>query len=292
MDERDDLIMNLNKMNLGLMQGRLSPPYLAHYQSFPWDAWEYEFLNASRLHLDYIEWVYDAPYEANSPLGESPDIDKILNISRETGVEVLSICADYFMANRLIFDDGSFNSSALRKLELLVGKARLIGAKHIVLPFVDSSRIESKKQKRGMVSLFKSDISTLADDHGIELHIESDLAPEEFLEILVEIDKPTTIKANHDTGNSAALGWAPVDEFRILGHWIGSIHIKDRLFKGGTVPLGTGSVDFSALARELKNIKYCGSFTLQAARGNTGDEFNTVSSQVEFCRHIIEQLKT
>ena len=40
---------------------------------------------------------------------------------------------------------------------------------------------------------------------------------------------------NYDTGNSAALGYDPDEEFKSYGHKITDLHIKDRL-------LGTGPV--------------------------------------------------
>ena len=47
-------------------------------------------------------------------------------------------------------------------------------------------------------------------------------------------------KANYDTGNSASLGYDPVEELGAYGPRIGSVHVKDRVRGGGTVPLGEG----------------------------------------------------
>jgi hexulose-6-phosphate isomerase len=53
---------------------------------------------------------------------------------------------------------------------------------------------------------------------------------------------------------------------------VGSVHIKDRILGGSTVPLGTGDADFPALAESLGMVAFSGDFILQAARGTSGDE--------------------
>jgi len=105
----------------------------------------------------------------------------------------------------------------------------------------------------------------------VELHLETDLEPRKFKSFLDEIKHPL-IKVNYDSGNSASLGYLPVDEFAAYGDRIGSFHIKDRVLGGGTVPLGAGNVDFSSLRKALIDIDYKGDFVLQVARGIAGEE--------------------
>ena len=66
------------------------------------------------------------------------------------------------------------------------------------------------------------------------------------------------LKVNYDSGNSSSLGYHPRDEFAAYGCRVGSVHIKDRVRGGGTVPLGTGNADFPALFAALKKIAYRG----------------------------------
>ena len=47
------------------------------------------------------------------------------------------------------------------------------------------------------------------------------------------------VTVNYDTGNSASLGFDPVEEFKSYGHKITDLHIKDRLLGDASVPLGT-----------------------------------------------------
>ena len=80
------------------------------------------------------------------------------------------------------------------------------------------------------------------------------------------------IRVNYDIGNSASLGFRAREEIAAYGERIGSVHVKDRKFGSGTVPLGTGDADFSAIFQGLAQIEYSGDFTLQVARSSAGDE--------------------
>lgn len=278
------------KNKLGIMQGRLSSPYPAHYQSFPWRTWKEEFFTAQELNIDYVEWVYDKPYEKNSPLKDRHGFEEVLNIIQQTGVPVLSICADFFMSELLLIN-GQINSVAVLKLKYLIDLAEEIDSRHIVLPFVDASKITTSNEIDTLIDLLQREIGPYAAKKGIELHIESDFAPSDFHKFLTRINMPETVKINLDIGNSAALGWLPEEEIDMLGGHIGSIHIKDRLFNGGTVPLGTGDANFPKMFGLLKNINYSGNFTIQAARGPSGDERQTAQKQIDFCLNLLNSLQ-
>jgi L-ribulose-5-phosphate 3-epimerase len=74
------------------------------------------------------------------------------------------------------------------------------------------------------------------------------------------------VRANYDIGNSASLGHSPTQELTLLAGWLGSVHVKDRILGGGTVPLGTGSADFATCFRLIYKAGFQGPFILQAAR--------------------------
>ena len=80
------------------------------------------------------------------------------------------------------------------------------------------------------------------------------------------------VKVNYDSGNSASLGYDAGEEFAAYGSHIGSVHIKDRVRGGGTVPLGEGNADFPKLLKNLEAIGYGGPMILQVARSEPGRE--------------------
>ena len=62
------------------------------------------------------------------------------------------------------------------------------------------------------------------------------------------------------------MGFCPNEEINIYGQYIRNVHIKDRLFRGKTVPLGTGDVNFQSVFKNLSKINYRGNYILQTAR--------------------------
>jgi hexulose-6-phosphate isomerase len=80
------------------------------------------------------------------------------------------------------------------------------------------------------------------------------------------------VRVNYDSGNSSSLGYKPAEEFAAYGDRVGSVHVKDRVRNGGTVPLGQGDADLDAMFTCLHNLNYAGDIVLQVARGIAGDE--------------------
>jgi len=249
---------------IGVMQGRLSPPVSGRIQSFPVDTWREEFFRAREAGLDCIEWIYEAGTEVVNPLRTDAGIVEIQRLVEASGVEVRSICADYYMAERLVAPDGALQSKAVEHLRWLVERAGAIGVRYIVLPFVDASSLKSPQEVEGLIAFLNS-IIPIAERANVELHLETELQPVELVTALESISHPL-IRANCDIGNSASLGHHPAEELTLLGPWLGSVHVKDRILGGGTVPLGTGAADFPTCFRLICAAGFRGPFILQTAR--------------------------
>jgi hexulose-6-phosphate isomerase len=175
------------------------------------------------------------------------------------------------------------------QLHALIPVAKRIGAKKLVLPFVDQSHMTDEDEKQTVLGALRRALP-VAEEHGVELHLEADFGPEEFAAFLAEIEHPM-VKVNWDSGNSSGLGFVASEEFAAYGHRIGSVHIKDRYRKpeGGieTRPLGTGSADFDDVFRAIRSVGYEGGLTLQVARGVPGDEVAFLRGQIEFLKECI-----
>ena len=253
------------KMNpIGIMQGRLSPPVGGRIQSFPVHSWRQEFPWAQEAGLNCIEWVYEFDTEADNPLRTEAGALEIGNLVRESGVAVWSICADFYMKERLVNGDGAPRAHVVEHLHRLRHRAALLGVRYMVLPFVDESSLKSAAELDGLLEVLRS-ILPRGQQVGVELHLETDLKPAPLVQLLEKMSHPL-LRANYDIGNSASLGHDPVEELTLLGPWLGSVHVKDRLRGGGTVPLGTGAADFPACFRLFVQNNFQGPFILQAAR--------------------------
>jgi hexulose-6-phosphate isomerase len=254
---------------IGIMQGRLLPRGVGPFQCFPAERWAREFPIAAQAELDCIEWIYDRPLDEN-PLGADSSIVEIERAVQASSVGVYSVCADYFMSNALVRGALTERRKNILSLESLIRRAGALGVERIVLPFVDGSSLSGRGERDELAAIL-SDCLSATESSGLEFHLETDLGPSAFAELLERTPNPR-VRVNYDSGNSASLGYRPADEFTAYGARVGSVHIKDRVLGGGTVPLGTGDTDFESLARALEGVSYEGDFILQVARGSDGDE--------------------
>jgi hexulose-6-phosphate isomerase len=252
------------------MQGRLCPPEDGRFQSFPRTRWHDEITAAPRVPLRGIEWIYDLYGEGANPL-ETPEARANLRDRlKRAGVGMVSICADYFMDCPLVRIDDATREQRLAKLDWLISICPEMGVTRIVLPFVDASKISSEQDAADVLAALTR-ILPAATAALVELHLETDMGPQDFRAFLDKIPHPL-VKVNYDSGNSGSLGYRPAEEFAAYGDRVGSFHIKDRVLGGGTVPLGSGDVDFASLRKALIEVDYQGDFVMQVARGVAGDE--------------------
>jgi L-ribulose-5-phosphate 3-epimerase len=255
---------------IGIMQGRLVPPAENRIQCFPRDTWEHEFALAAKANLSCIEWIYDQYGADVNPLATDDGIKKIKSLSMDYDVPVRSLCADYFMDKPLVRAVKLEVEDRLLSLEWLMHRCELAGMNRIVLPFVDASRIETQSEFDSVCLILERVLRT-AENTNVEIHLETSLTPDRFAELLSKFPHPL-LKVNYDSGNSSSLGYHPCQEFASYGTRVGSVHIKDRILGGSTLPLGLGSADFQELSECLEKVDYKGDFILQVARGVTGDE--------------------
>jgi L-ribulose-5-phosphate 3-epimerase len=255
---------------IGIMQGRLSRPLGATIQTFPVGTWAAEFTMAREAGLASIEWIYDLAGESDNPLGTDEGMMAIRREIDDTGVEVHSLCADWFMDFPLLRCTPAERADRLERFRWLMGRCQMLGVRRVVLPFVDASAICDESERR-QVADFCQEMLPELERHKLELHLETALGPGDFAALLAQVVHPL-VGVNYDSGNSASLGHNPSAEFAAYGDRIGSIHIKDRRRGAGTVPLGTGDTDFPAVFSWIKARKFPHPLIMQVARGETGQE--------------------
>lgn len=255
---------------IAIMQGRLVQPVDGRIQAFPRENWAEEFPRAAAAGLDGIEWIFDCHGEGANPVETAEGLTQLRELSAEHNVKVRSLCADYFMDRPLVRATETERAERLTKLAWLLDQCATIGVRRVVLPFVDQSSMQTAEEQAVGAEVLRRALP-LAERAGVELHLETDLDPEAFRRFLTLVEHPL-VKVNYDSGNSASLGYRPSEEFAAYGDRVGSVHIKDRIKGGSTVPLGTGDTDFDALFTALRRLGYSGDFVLQVARGATGEE--------------------
>ncbi|MDH5732111.1 MAG: sugar phosphate isomerase/epimerase [Gammaproteobacteria bacterium] len=250
------------------MQGRLLPKYQGRYQAHPCGYWHQEFPIAQSVGLNCIEFILDYDDAEKNPLMSTTGIASIQQHIDETGVYVKTICADYFMEAPLHSEVTDVANHSCDILNRLIVNGANLGVSDIVIPCVDQSSLRGVSATQRFVSRINSCLPT-AKEHNINLSLETDLAPEPFLELLDQIGSEH-VKVNYDIGNSAALGYNPIEELNTYGHLISDIHIKDRVLNGGPVVLGKGNAQFKEFFDELAKFNYEGPFIMQAYRDDEG----------------------
>ena len=249
------------------MQGRLVPPQGARLQAFPRGAWKQELALAARAEVSGIEWIFEPYGESENPLGSEVGLSTLAAAQREHGTDVESLCADWFMDRPLLLGSRRDREEHEEKLHWLIGQAGRAGIRRMVLPFVDDVALEPRDEP-ALVALVEQAIPSL-EGAGVELHLETSLAPGAFAALLARMDHPC-VRANYDIGNSASLGYDAREEFAAYGERIGSVHVKDRLLGGDSVPLGAGNGNLGLVCRLLRALGWDRPLVLQVARGPTG----------------------
>jgi hexulose-6-phosphate isomerase len=256
------------------MQGRISPPEDGRVQFFPRKNWQTEIELVPKVPLRGLEWLYDLHGQGANPLETAEGrLDARIRLGRAS-VRVASICADYFLSCPLVRIDAAVRIERIERLKWLISVCPEMGITRIVLPVLEEARIASSRDSEDILFALNEALGD-AVRCGVGIYLEMDMPPAEVRAFLAEIRHPR-VKINYDSGNSASLGYRVGDEFAAYGDRIGSLHIKDRILGGPSVPLGTGNVDFQALRSALLDIDYRGDFVMEIARGKPGDELNSI----------------
>ena len=258
------------KNKIGVMQGRLLPKYQGRYQAHPVGYWQKEFGIAKKMGLGCIEFILDYNDSRQNPLLRKGGTEEILEVCGSTAVSVDTICADYFMEAPLHAMDESVATESRETLTNLLKASSELGVTDIVIPCVDQASLHNKKVVDRFVSQMRMVLPD-AERQGINLSLETDLAPQSIVNLLDRFDSKR-VTVNYDIGNSAALGYDPIEELDAYGNRITDIHIKDRVLGGEPVVLGNGNAQFEKFFKKIRKINYEGPLIMQAYRDDEGVE--------------------
>jgi len=279
--------MRTERPRLSVMQGRLVPPETSSIQQFPRARWRDEFPLAAAASLAGIEWIYDAHGADINPLSTDEGILEMRTLADRHGLHVGSVCADYLIDSPCLRVNAALRGERIGRLLWLIERCRLANVQRVVLPFVDAARIETDDDHANVVELVEV-LRPACLSGNISLHLETSLDPSAFSRLLAQLPDDLVF-VTYDSGNSAAQGYDVEAELMAYGERIGSVHVKDRMVGGGTVPLGQGNANLGALFEGLARLAYGGDFVMQVARGVAGQELDWVRSNREIVLGYIER---
>ena len=271
-----------------LVQGRALPQSGESLQSFP-SNWMDEFPLLQQLGFDGIEWIYDKKSEFTNPILDSNESQKIKTISKKHNVSLENIVFDWFMVHSLFKKDEISLKNKIKKLVNLIETSQRIGFQRIIFPLLEENAINNPNDMDLFLKVFSDDILSILTLNKIEIHFETSLSPPSELEFISKLDHNQT-KICFDMGNSASLGYDPAHVLNKIAPYLGSVHIKDRLLNGGSIPLGEGVVDFSKIFSILNEIDFSGFFSLQAYRDKNSNNAELLKNYLMFINNIIGRL--
>ena len=275
----------LMRHRVGFMQGRLSPPVNGRIQAFPRDCWREEFALADDADLRIMEWTLDHEELHRNPLMTAAGRREIRRLSGQYGVAVPSLTGDCFMQAPFWKASGERRHELERVVLSVLDACDATGANIVIVPLVDEGSLADGAEEESLVRFLLSRAEDL-DRRGLQLAFESDMAPFD-LAAFIERFPVDLFGINYDIGNSASLGFDPIEEFAAYGNRIVNVHVKDRQLGGSTVALGDGDADFDAVFAGLSDLGYSGNFILQTARDPEGSH---LSSLVRFRNMTVDWL--
>ena len=262
---------------IGFMQGRLSPIVDGKIQSFPWGNWQNEISLATEIGLNLMEWTLDQDRLYENPLMTLEGQQEILTISKSYDFSIPSVTGDCFMQAPFwkVIDEHD-RKELQRNFIAVINACRRVGITLVVVPLVDGGRIENIEQENCLVDFLLEQEAKISE-LGVKVIFESDFDPSNLCRFISRLSD-RNFGINYDIGNSAALGFNPIDEFKAIGNRILNVHVKDRISNGSTVPLGDGNADFSKVFKLLESHRYTSNYILQTARADDGDHLSVLNT--------------
>lgn len=246
-------------MNLGIMQGRLSPPQNNKIQEFP-DNWLKEFGKISILGLKHIEWIIT--YDSFSKHTYKTDFQ---------GLKINSLCLDIIVENFIHLRNYLQTGCVI---------AKEYNIPFITIPLLEGSNVENDDVRKKTIEIILQESKIHSD---ILFSIEAELSIPKLKEI---VDSSPNFFVTYDTGNVTSYRVSHAEFIKTFAHKINNVHLKDRKFNRETVEPGTGDTNFSQIFSLLKSHNYNGLFTIQTARGESGKELETIKRHIKYFKSL------
>lgn len=276
----------MNKFNIGFIQGRLVDQVYDRIQAFPLTSWKEEIKLALENDFNLMEWTIDYDFFYENPIFNDNDKQFFL---KQNNFNVNSITLDFSMHVPFWKCAGSLRKEVINRHIKLIESISDTDINILVIPLVDNGSIENVKQEKNLIEGL-IDITKYLRRHNKKIAFESDFPPNILKKFINKFDEEF-YGINYDTGNSAALGYDLEQEIDCYGDKIINIHIKDRIYKGNTVNLGSGSYDFKTFFNYFHDMSYAGNIILQTAR-HKNRHLQTLIKNRDFIKDYLGQKYT
>lgn len=224
--------------------------------------WTQVFDAAKTLGFDGVELGVRGDTYIRSELWSAEGREALRERSRQSGVEIASICLHTFW--RFSFADPNVAHRTTAKDIVLhaLKAATELGARTILVPVTNPNRLEPEQAHAHWVEEMRA-VAYEARKHEVALALElvgrsHAKTAQDILNLIEAVGSPK-VGAYFDCGNSKSLGGDPVQDVHLLKDRIAQVHIKD---PGGNL-LGQGRVDLKGCVEALKAVGYRGYFVFE-----------------------------
>ena len=272
-------VKNYLNNRIGFMQGRLSPIENGMIQKFPLEQWHNELPIAKENNWKLMEWTIDNfSFDANPLIINNGN--NLKNIYEDFNISIDSITADFFMQSPFFLADTDKGKEfELDKIKIVADSMSALNIKHIVLPLVDNgSMINNNISSEIVIDTLSSIFNNYTN---ISFTFESDFEPVRLLNFIEDF-KLNNVGINYDSGNSSSLGFNCEDELSTYMHLIKNCHLKDRIYKGTTMPFGEGDANLKQVLEIFMTSSYEGNFIIQGARSNNDEHIQILNQYRNF----------
>jgi hexulose-6-phosphate isomerase len=236
-----------------------------------------------------MEWILNQDRLYENPLMTQKGRQTIQRLSRQCQINIPSLTGDCFMQAPFYKASGASRQNLLEDLKNIISACSDIGIHLILIPLVDTGRLENESQEKGLIEdLLK--ISPLLSQSNVVISFESDYPPNQLAKFIKQFDA-RYFGITYDIGNSASWGYNPVEEISSYGDRIVNVHIKDRLLGGSTVPLTTGNADILGALGALGHCGYEGNYILQTARAVDEDHVGVLCQYRDMVINWLQDLE-
>ncbi len=232
-----------------------------------------------------MEWTLDQDRLYQNPLLTPEGQQEIRALCKVHRMAIPSLTADSFMLAPFWKATREMRAALEADFIAVARACAAVGIQMVVVPLVDNGRLEDPLQEDAVVDFMLAH-ADLFRGLGLRIIFESDFTPAELARFIDRLD-PEVFGINYDIGNSAGIGYDPVEELAAYGKRVLNVHVKDRMLNGTTVPLTTGAAQFDKVFAELGKLNYVGNFILQTARAADGDHAGVIGRYHAMTRNWI-----
>jgi sugar phosphate isomerase/epimerase len=215
---------------------------------------------AGELGFHGVEFGIGADFRQD-PLwvGRGDDLHSIRNASRDTGVDVASVCLHMLndRENSPASCDPGHRTNAQAIILNTIEACSKVGIPIILIPFFGSATLREKEQINHLVAEMQR-LAPIAAAAGVCLALETSLGAPDMVRIIDAIGAEN-VKIYFDTGNADIIGYDVVAEVEELGSRIAQVHVKDN--PSGI--LGQGNINFIAVLHALRKFEFDGYLVLE-----------------------------